>query len=52
MKTPAFTDTHRWPNGPYVRSESTDVRQTIARERERLKSMSKVIPITRKEKAS
>jgi hypothetical protein len=49
MKTPKFTDSFRYPHG-YVRSESTNVAETFRRERERLKSLEKVIPITRKGK--
>ena len=30
MKTPKFTDTHRWPNG-YRRAAETDIRRTFAR---------------------
>lgn len=36
MKTPNFTDKHRYPQG-YVRSESTDIAKTWAAARRRLK---------------
>ena len=35
MKTPNFTDTHRFPPGGYVSAVNTDIRRTFARERER-----------------
>jgi hypothetical protein len=45
MRKPRLTDEFRFPHGPYVRSESTDIKLTIAREKERLKSLSNVISI-------
>ena len=37
MKTPRFTDGHKYPNG-YRKAAATDVRLTFRRERERLKA--------------
>ena len=38
MKTPKFTEAHRFPQ-PYANSKSTDVKKTFARERKRLKDL-------------
>jgi hypothetical protein len=45
MRKPDFTDSHRWPNGPYVRSDRTNIAETFRRERERLKAMSNVVSL-------
>jgi hypothetical protein len=52
VKTPRYTDTHRFPAGGYRRSVDTDIRETFERarreEQERMRNVRPINPKARK----